>query len=173
MPYSKRHTMLEGRSTEEISIDFYHESLLLSAILEAFVYSDEYLFPDLNTWVFTYIENGLLHTVTMAYYNKCITKLYSIGLIDICGKNGNSDTIIRITEAGKAAIQNQIFSSLAQATLYNYQASVLNKRTYELNKGTLKLNKSIKKLSCATLITAVVSAIVSIIALIITIHNNC
>ena len=158
---------------DEISIDFYHESLILSAILEAFVYCDEYLVPNLNTWVFAFIEKGLFHRVTLSYYNKCVAKLYSLGLIEIRGNVENANTIISITKAGKDAVQNQTFASLSQTALFNYQANEINKATLKINEDTLRLNNKMKRLSCATLITAVVSAFVSILALIISIRGNC
>ena len=67
--------MIEGKNIKEISIDFYHESLILSAILEAFIYCDEYSYTVLNNWVFSFIDDELLHKVTITYYNKCFVKL--------------------------------------------------------------------------------------------------
>ena len=162
--------MVEGRNIKEISIDFYHESLILSAILEAFIYCDEYSYTALNNWVFSFIDDELLHKVTITYYNKCFIKLSSLGLIDIIdltGKGDNNSTIVKITEAGKVALQNQTFASLAQSILFNYQATLLNEETVQLTKTTVHLNEQIKWLTCAALLTAVVSAVVSIIALII------
>lgn len=152
-------TMNSGRPIKEIALRFYQENLILSAILEAFVYKDNYFFVDLNKWVFDYIDKDFIWEVSIPYYNGCVAKLCNTGLLKAefkADKDINPE--ISITEEGKSALRQQTYANLAQSSLYNYQASLSNEES-------VKLNRQIKWITVMSVIVSVAALFVAIIAL--------
>lgn len=155
-----------GRTKKEISKRFYQESLILSAILEAFVYQERYCFADLNKWVFNYVDNDFIWDVSIPYYNMCVAKLCNVGLLSSEFKNENDNNpYISITDQGKEALKQQTYANLAQSALFNYQASKMNELSVKMNEQSVELNKTIKRLTAASVVVAFAALIVAVIAL--------
>lgn len=152
-------TVNSGRPIKEIAIRFYQENLILSAILEAFVYKEKYYFADLNKWVFDYIDKDFIWEISIPYYNRCVAKLCNIGLLKAeFSDNKDVNPEISITEEGKIALRQQTYANLAQSSLFNYQASLSNEES-------VKLNRQIKKITIISVIVSVLALAVAIIAL--------
>lgn len=123
-----------GRTIKEIAKRFYQENLILSAILEAFVYKEKYCFSDLNKWVFNYVDNEFIWDVSIPYYNICVAKLCNIGFLKAEFQDTrDSNPSITITDQGRDALRQQTFANLAQSSLFNYQASLSNEQSVKLN----------------------------------------
>lgn len=152
-------TMDSGRPIKEIALRFYQENLILSAILDAFVYKENYYFVDLNKWVFDYVDKDFIWEVSIPYYNRCVAKLCNIGLLK-AESNDEKDINpkISITDEGKNALRQQTYANLAQSSLFNYQASLSNEES-------VKLNKQIKWITVTSVIVSVLALFVAIIAL--------
>ncbi len=153
-----------GRNISEISQRVYQENLLLSAIMEAFVFKKEYRFGELNTWVFNYVDKDFIWDVSIPYYRMCIYKLCNLQLLNESKENEeDNNPLYTITDKGIDSLREQIFSNLAQSSLYNYQAS-------KMNEQSISINKSIKRITWGALITAIVSAVIALLALVFTIR---
>jgi hypothetical protein len=152
-------TMDSGRTMSEISQRVYQENLILYAIMEAFTFQERMSLKELNTWIFKYVDKEFVWDVSIPFCNMCIAKLCKLQLLEvsITNKDDNNPEYI-ITEKGKEALRQQIFPSLAQSSLYNYQAK-------KLNIQTLKLNNTIKCLTVGSIIVALAAFTVSLIAL--------
>lgn len=156
-------TLDSGRDIKVISQRVYQESLILSAVMEAFVFKEEYVFKDLNEWVFNYIDKDFIWGVSVPYYNMCVAKLCNLGLLQaFMNDEKDRNPKFRITKEGKESLRQQSFANLAQSSLYNYQACKLNEQSVELN-------KIIKKLTRASVIIASAALVVALIAL----FTNC
>ncbi|MBR4786926.1 MAG: hypothetical protein IK013_03475 [Bacteroidales bacterium] len=154
-----------GRNISEISQRVYQENLILSAIIEAFVFKKEYKFNELNTWVFNYVDKDFIWDVSVPYYRMCIAKLCKLQLLNETKENEeDNNPHYTITDKGMDSLREQIFSNLAQSSLYNYQAS-------KMNEQSISINKSIKRITWGALITAIVSAVISLLALTFTIFR--
>lgn len=154
-----------GRNISEISQRVYQENLFLSAIMEAFVFKKEYRFDELNTWVFNYVDKDFIWEVSVPYYRMCIDKLCILQLLNETKENEeDNNPHYTITDKGMDSLREQIFSNLAQSSLYNYQAS-------KMNEQSISINKSIKRITWGALITAIVSAVISLLALTFTIFR--
>lgn len=151
-------TVSSGRPIKEIAIRFYQENLILSAILEAFVYKEKYYFADLNKWVFDYIDKDFIWEISIPYYNRCVAKLCNTGLLKAEFSDNKDVKEISITEEGKSALRQQTYANLAQSSLFNYQASLSNEES-------VKLNRQIKKITIMSVIVSVLALAVAIIAL--------
>ena len=137
-----------GRTIKEIAKRFYQENLILSAILEAFVYKEKYCFSDLNKWVFNYVDNEFIWDVSIPYYKMCVAKLCNIGFLKAEFQDTSDNNLcLTITDQGRDALRQQTFANLAQSSLYNYQASLSNEQS-------VKLNRQIK---CITVVSAFVA----------------
>ncbi len=148
-----------GRTIKEIAKRFYQENLILSAILEAFVYKEKYCFADLNKWVFNYVDNEFIWDVSVPYYNMCLAKLCNTGLLKAEFQNEcDCNPDITITGQGRDALRQQTFADLAQSSLFNYQASLSNERS-------VKLNKQIKWITVVSAFVAFAALIVAVVAL--------
>ena len=148
-----------GRPIKEIAIRFYQENLILSAILEAFVYKDKYRFADLNKWVFDYIDKDFIWDLSIPYYHMCVTKLCNIGLLKEEFKDKEDfNPEISITGEGKCALRQQTYANLAQSSLFNYQASLSNE-------VSVKLNRQIKWITRTSVLVSICALAVAIIAL--------
>ena len=148
-----------GRTIEEIAKRFYQENLILSAILEAFVYKEKYSFSDLNKWVFNYVENKFKWDLSVSYYNLCVAKLCNIGLLKAEFQDEHDcNPFFSITEEGRDALRQQTFANLAQSSLFNYQASLSNEQS-------VKLNNQIKRITVASVLVAFAALVVAVIAL--------
>lgn len=153
-----------GNNIAELSTRYYHEYLILDAILEAFVYKNTYKFSELNKWVFSYGDKKFYYDVSIPFYEACIWKLCSLGDIKIISEKDNPDPEFELTEEGLKALQNQTFSTLAQSTLYNYQASLANDKNNELTNQSVELNHRIKKLTGIALIFAIFSSLLTLLS---------
>ena len=141
-----------GRTIEEIAKRFYQEHLILSAILEAFVYKEKYSFSDLNKWVFNYVENKFKWDLSVSYYNLCVAKLCNISLLKAEFQDEHDcNPFFSITEEGRDALRQQTFANLAQSSLFNYQAS--------------SLNKQIKRITIASVVVALATLAVAFMTL--------
>lgn len=148
-----------GRPMKDIALRFYQENLILSAILEAFVYKNSYSFADLNKWVFNYVDKDFMWEVSVPYYHMCVAKLCNIDLLKAEFKDeGDNNPNITITDQGLEELRQQTYANLAQSALFNYQASKLNEQSVELN-------KTIKWLTAASVAVAFAALIVAVIAL--------
>jgi len=153
-----------GRNISEISQQVYQENLLLSTIMEAFVFKKEYRFSELNTWVFNFVDKDFIWDVSIPYYSMCIDKLCILQLLNETKENEeDNNPLYTITDKGMDSLREQIFSNLAQSSLYNYQAS-------KMNEQSISINKSIKRITWGALITAIVSALIALLALVFTIR---
>ena len=153
-----------GRTIKEIAKRFYQENLILSAILEAFVYKEKYCFSDLNKWVFNYVDNEFIWDVSIPYYNICVAKLCNIGFLKAEFQDTrDSNPSITITDQGRDALRQQTFANLAQSSLFNYQASLSNEQS-------VKLNRQIK---CITVVSAFVAFAALVVAVIALFKDNC
>ena len=156
-----------GKSIAELSTRFYHEYLILDAILEAFVYKDTYRFSELNKWVYSYGDKKFYSDVSVPFYEACIWKLCSLGFVKMVSEKDVPDPEFILTDEGLKALQNQVFSNLAQSTLYNYQASKANEKSIELANQSVEINHRIKKLTRIALFIAVCSALLTFFSCII------
>lgn len=148
-----------GRPMKEIALRFYQESLILSAILEAFVYIESYSFANLNKWVFDYVDKDFMWEVSVPYYNMCVAKLCNIGLLKAVFQDENDNNPnITITDQGKEALRQQTYANLAQSALFNYQASLSNEQS-------VKLNRQIKCITVVSAFVAFAALVVAVIAL--------
>ncbi len=148
-----------GRPMKEIALRFYQENLILSAILEAFVYIESYSFANLNKWVFDYVDKDFMWEVSVPYYNMCVAKLCNIGLLKaVFQDEHDNNPNITITDQGKEALRQQTYANLAQSSLFNYQASLFNEQS-------VKLNKQIKWITVVSAFVAFAALVVAIIAL--------
>lgn len=153
-----------GRTIKEIAKRFYQENLILSAILEAFVYKEKYCFSDLNKWVFNYVDNDFIWDVSIPYYNMCMAKLCNNGLLKAEFQDtSDSNPSITITDQGRDALRQQTFANLAQSSLFNYQASLSNEQS-------VKLNRQIK---CITVVSAFVAFAALVVAVTALFKDNC
>lgn len=153
-----------GRTIKEIAKRFYQENLILSAILEAYVYKEKYCFSDLNKWVFNYVDNDFIWDVSIPYYNMCMAKLCNNGLLKAEFQDtSDSNPSITITDKGRDALRQQTFANLAQSSLFNYQASLSNEQS-------VKLNRQIK---CITVVSAFVAFAALVVAVIALFKDNC
>ena len=59
-------TMESGRSQEELAKSYYEETMLMSAILESFVYSPEQEYKDINKFVFNFTDKAFVWDVSVA-----------------------------------------------------------------------------------------------------------
>ena len=156
-----------GKSIAELSTRFYHEYLILDAILEAFVYNDTYRFSELNKWVYSYGDKKFYYDVSVPFYEACIWKLCSLGFIKMISEKTNPDPEFILTEEGLKALQNQVFSNLAQSTLYNYQASMANEKSIELANQSVEINHRIKRLTKIAMVFAICSTLLTLFSCII------
>lgn len=152
-------TLKSGRNIKEISQRIYQENLILSAIMEAFVFKEEYFFKDMNKWVFNYVDKDFIWDVSVPYYNMCVAKLCNLKLLEvICQNEDDKNPLFKITNKGKESLRQQTFANLAQSSLYNYQASLSNEQS-------VKLNNQIKRITVASVLVAFAALVVAVIAL--------
>lgn len=146
-------TPKSGRSQEKLAKNYYEETMLMSAILESFVYSPEQEYKDINKFVFNYTDKGFFWEVSVARYNLYLVKLAILGLIEVTKEDKYNPTFA-ITKEGLAAIRQQNYSNLAQAALFNLQ--------------TLKLSKRAVWQNWMMIIVAVASVVVAIVSVCVT-----
>ncbi len=152
-------TMDSGRTMSEISQRVYQENLIQYAIMEAFTFQERMSLKELNTWIFKYVDKEFVWTVSIPFCNMCIDKLCKLKLLEVSISNkDDNNPEYKITEKGKDALRQQIFPSLAQSSLYNYQACKLNEQAVEIN-------KVIKRITVGSIIVSFAALIISIIAL--------
>ena len=120
-------TPKSGRSQEELAKSYYEETMLMAAVLESFVYSNEQEYKDINKFVFNYTDKGFFWEVSVARYNLYLAKLAILGLIKVTKEDKYNPTFA-ITDEGIVAIRQQNYSNLAQAALFNLQTLKLSKR---------------------------------------------
>ena len=142
-------TPKSGRSQEKLARSYYEETMLMAAILESFVYSPEQENQDINKFVFNYTDKEFFWDVSVARYNLYLAKLAILGLIEVTKEDKYNPTFA-ITEEGIVAIMQQIYSTLAQAALFNLQTLQLSKRAIWQNRMML--------------IVAIASAVVAIVS---------
>ncbi len=150
-----------GRSKEEIAKEFYSQTMLLSAILEAFVTQKELEYKDINKFVFNFTDKAFILDVSIPHYHSCLTKLCSIGLLKI-EKQDKYNPTFSITKEGYTALQQQTYSNLAQSALFNLRTQQLNDQTLELNKQSVRLNKIMLAVAILSAIVAVISVITAV-----------
>jgi hypothetical protein len=162
MPYEGI-TLKSGRDIKEISQRIYQENLILSAIMEAFVFKEEYYFKDMNEWVFNYADKEFVWDVSVPYYKMCVAKLCNLKLLEaIYQTEDDKNPLFKITSNGRESLRQQTFANLAQSSLFNYQAC-------NTNEQSVKINSSIRSITWGALIVAVVSAMIALAALFISI----
>lgn len=155
-------TMDSGRSQEEIAKSYYEEVMLLSAVLESFVYKPEQEYKDINKFVFNYTDKAFIWDVSVARYHLCLGKLTIMGLINVTKEDKYNPTFA-ITEEGYAALRQQTYSNLAQAALFNLKSQQINDKMLEFSKLAVKQNWMMLAVAIASVIVAVVSVIATII----------
>ncbi len=153
-------TLESGRSRDELAKSYYEETMLMAAILESFVYSPEQEYKDINKFVFNYTDKAFIWDVSIDRYNLYLTKLAILGLIEVTKEDKYNPTFI-ITEEGLAAIRQQSYSNLAQASLFNLQTQQLNDKSFELNKRAVKQNWMMLIVAVASAVAAIVSVIIA------------
>lgn len=153
-------TLESGRSRDELAKSYYEETMLMAAILESFVYSPEQEYKDINKFVFNYTDKAFIWDVSIDRYNLYLTKLAILGLIEVTKEDKYNPTFI-ITEEGLAAIRQQSYSNLAQASLFNLQTQQLNDKSFELNKRAVKQNWMMLIVAVASAVAAIVSVVIA------------
>lgn len=153
-------TLESGRSRDELAKSYYEETMLMAAILESFVYSPEQEYKDINKFVFNYTDKAFIWDVSIDRYNLYLTKLAILGLIEVTKEDKYNPTFI-ITEEGLAAIRQQSYSNLAQASLFNLQTQQLNDKSFELNKRAVRQNWMMLIVAVASAVAAIVSVIIA------------
>lgn len=153
-------TLESGRSRDELAKSYYEETMLMAAILESFVYRPEQEYKDINKFVFNYTDKAFIWDVSIDRYNLYLTKLAILGLIEVTKEDKYNPTFI-ITEEGLAAIRQQSYSNLAQASLFNLQTQQLNDKSFELNKRAVRQNWMMLIVAVASAVAAIVSVIIA------------
>lgn len=148
-------TPKSGRNQEELAKSYYEETMLMAAVLESFVYSQEQEYKDINKFVFNYTDKGFFWEVSVARYNLYLAKLAILGLIEVT-KEDKYNPIFAITDEGIVAIRQQNYSNLAQAALFNLQ-------TLKLSKRAVWQNWMMIIVTVASVVVAVVSVCVALI----------
>lgn len=148
-------TPKSGRSQEELAKSYYEETMLMSAILESFVYCPEQEYKDINKFVFNYTDKGFFWEVSVARYNLYLAKLAILGLIEVTKEDKYNPTFA-ITEEGIVAIRQQNYSNLAQTALFNLQ-------TLKLSKRAVWQNWMMIIVAVASIVVAIVSVCVALI----------
>ena len=151
-------TMESGRSQEEIASDYYVETMLMSAILEAFVTAPELEYKDINKFVFNYTDKAFLWDVPISDYHACLTKMALMGLINIT-KEDDYNPVFSITDEGSCALRQKTYASLAQTALFNVKTQQLNDKSLELNKRAVKQNQMMLIVAIASSVAAFLSVI--------------
>lgn len=148
-------TMDSGRSQEEIAKSYYEETMLLSAILESFVYRQEQEYRDINKFVFNYTDKAFIWDVPVTKYHLCIMKLTMLGLVNVT-KEDKVNPSFAITDDGYSALRQQTYSNLAQSALFNLQSQRINDKMLGLSKNMLAV-------AVASAVVAIVSVVIAII----------
>ena len=151
-------TQDSGHSKEEIAKRYYTETMLMSAILESFVFSSELEYKEINRFVFNYTDKGMYWDLPLTDYFMCLTKLCSLGLLKIV-KEDKYNPVFAITEEGSSALLNQTYASLSQTALFNFLTQQLNDKSLELSKRAVRQNRMMLLVSIASVIVAVISVL--------------
>jgi len=151
-----------GRSQEEIAKSYYEETMLLSAIMESFVYRPEQEYKDINKFVFNYTVKEFFWEVSVPKYQLCLLKLTTMGLLGVT-KEDKINPSFAITEDGYSALKQQTYSNLAQSALFNLQSQQINDKMLALSKMAVKQNKMMLAVAVASAVVAIVSVVVAII----------
>lgn len=151
-----------GRSQEEIAKSYYEETMLLSAILESFVYRPEQEYRDINKFVFNYTDKEFFWNVSVSKYQLCLLKLTMMGLLEVT-KEDKINPLFAITGEGYSTLRQQTYSNLAQSALFNLQSQRINDKMLELSKMAVKQNKMMLAVAVASAVVAIVSVVVAII----------
>lgn len=151
-----------GRSQEEIAKSYYEETMLLSAILESFVYRPEQEYRDINKFVFNYTDKAFIWDVPVTKYHLCIMKLTMLGLVKVT-KEDKVNPSFAITDDGYYALRQQTYSNLAQSALFNLQSQRINDKMLGLSKMAVKQNRLMLAVAVASVIVAIVSVIFAVI----------
>lgn len=153
-------TLESGRTKEEIAYSYYEESMLMAAILEAFVTALELEFSYINKFVFNYTDKAMFWDMPVTTYYRCITKLCAIGLLEL-KKEYEFNPSFTITEDGLAALRQQTYANLAQTALFNLKTQQLNDKTLALSKRAVWQNWMMLIVAIASAVAAFVSVIVA------------
>ena len=149
-------TMESGRSQEELAKSYYEETMLMSAILESFVYSPEQEYKDINKFVFNFTDKAFVWDVSVARYNLYLSKLVILGLVKVTEEDKYNPTFV-VTDEGLEAIRQQTYSNLAQAALFNLQTQRLNDKALDMSRRTVRQNWMMLIVAVASAIAAFVS----------------
>lgn len=149
-------TMESGRSQEELAKSYYEETMLMSAILESFVYSPEQEYKDINKFVFNFTDKAFVWDVSVARYNLYLSKLVILGLVKVTKEDKYNPTFV-VTDEGLEAIRQQTYSNLAQAALFNLQTQRLNDKALDMSRRTVRQNWMMLIVAVASAIAAFVS----------------
>ncbi|MBR6541235.1 MAG: hypothetical protein IKT74_06895 [Bacteroidales bacterium] len=151
-----------GRTKDEIAKEYYMETMLLAAILEAFVSKQELEYKDINKFVFNYTDNAFIWDVPIPTYHKCLLKLCSIHLLKV-EKEDTYNPTFSITDKGYTALQQQTYTSLAQTALFNLKTQRLNDQALELSKQSVQQNRLMLIVAFFSAIVAIISVITAVI----------
>lgn len=147
-----------GNTKEEIAERYYTETMLLSAILEAFVFESELEYKEINKFVFNYTDKAFIWEVSLPDYFKCLTKLCCLGLLRVVNED-KYNPVFAITEEGYVALRQQTYSNLAQTALFNLLTQRLNDKSLALNERTVRQNRMMLYVAVASAIVAVISVL--------------
>lgn len=145
-----------GRRPDDIARGYYQENMILSSILEAFVYKPQQEFKDITSFVFNYSDRTFIDEVPITFYYHCLAKLCVLEMIEIV-KEDKTNPVFAITQEGWDAMRQQSFANLAQTALFNMQTQDLNKMTFKLNKRAVRQNWMMLIVAVASAVAAIVS----------------
>lgn len=121
----------ENVTVNKLSLKFYIDNLIMSAVMEAF-YSG-------NNIDFNYIINAIYPRIPKWIWrlkitvNDCqmaISKLVRLGLLEPIESENNHNPIFKITDDGIKALQEQTFQNLAVSSFFSYQTYIMNRRSF-------------------------------------------
>jgi hypothetical protein len=135
---------------DRISYRFYHEHLVMSAILDAFYRKSEVTYRELNDTIFNSIPKEMVWNSTLVSFQNIILKMTALELIIRIETSDKYMPVFKITEDGFKALQQQTYNNLAATSFFNYRTHLLNKRSFWM--------------SVIMIIVAILSVIVAILA---------
>ena len=147
-----------GHSKEEIAKMYYTETMLMSAILEAFVFNSELEYKEINKFVFNFTDKGFMWDLALPDYFKCLSKLCSLELLKIV-KEDKYNPVFAITDYGNSALRQQTYANLAQTALFNLLTQQLNDKSLALNERAVRQNRMMLYVAVASAVVAVISVL--------------
>jgi hypothetical protein len=123
--------MKENVTVKKLSLKFYINNLIMSAIMDAFYSQNEIDYKDINNIIYHRIPKWIWRLKITNYDNqKAISILVRLGFLIPIESVKKHNLIFKITDNGIKALQEQTFQNLAVSSFFSYQTYIMNRRSF-------------------------------------------